>query len=199
MTLNTLLTVNIALRDTEVDTSIARAQKVIAFWREVGPKGWFATNPDIDVQFCEQFSDLHFAAARGQCDHWLSHAEAGLALIILLDQYPRNVFRGTAHMFATDPRARMLAEEYIKNGLIEHLDAELRLFACLPFVHSENIADHDYALDLYQKYAPDSVEWAQHHRSIISQYGRFPHRNSALGRSTTLAEQRFLDQGGFRG
>lgn len=176
-----------------------RARDVIDFWREVGPQGWFVRNAAVDQRFRDMFYDLHFAAARRQCEHWITQPESGLALILLLDQFPRNVFRDTAHMFATDPLARHYARRFLDQGFIDQIDAELRLFICVPFVHSEALSDHDYALTLYQHHAAGSMEWAEHHRSIIVRFGRFPHRNDSLGRITTPEEQQFLDDGGFLG
>lgn len=185
--------------DASGKTSADLAQGVITFWRQVGKGGWFAKNDAVDQRFRDQFHDLHFAAARRECDHWISEPYPGLALILLLDQFPRNVFRQTAHMFATDPLARHYAKRFIDNGLVVQIDAELRLFACLPFVHSETLTDQDYAIALYQRYAPDNLGWAHNHRSIVSRFGRFPHRNASLGRVTTPDEQAFLDGGGFAG
>jgi len=179
--------------------SLQQAHRVMQFWRDLGKEGWFAKNDKVDRQFRDLFYTLHFAAARGECEHWSAKPDAGLALILLLDQFPRNVFRQTAHMFATDPLARHYARRFIDDGHIDHIDADLRLFACLPFVHSEAPADHDYAISLYERYAPDSLEWARHHRSIITRFGRFPHRNVSLGRATTPEEQQFLEDGGFTG
>lgn len=176
-----------------------RAREVVEFWREVGPQGWFVRNDAVDQRFRDMFYDLHFAAACRQCDHWITQPESGLALILLLDQFPRNVFRDTAHMFATDPLARHYARRFLDHGLIDQIDAELRLFICVPFLHSEALSDQDYALTLYQNHATDSLKWAEHHRSIIVRFGRFPHRNGSLGRMTTPEEQQFLDDGGFLG
>lgn len=175
------------------------AQDVITFWRDVGKEGWFAKNDAVDQRFWDLFHDLHFIAARRECEHWIAQPYPGLALILLLDQFPRNVFRQTAHMFATDPLARHYAKRFIDDGLVEQIDAELRLFACLPFAHSENLADQNYAVTLYQRYAPDNQGWAQNHRSIVSRFGRFPHRNACLGRVITPEEQAFLDKDGFAG
>lgn len=180
-------------------SSMGRALEVVNFWRAVGKDGWFSKDDDVDRRFREQFYDLHFAAARGELEHWLEHPDAALALILLLDQFPRNVFRNTGHMFATDPLARHYARRIIRSGCVDQVDPELRLFICLPFVHSEALADHDYALKLYQRHAPDSLDWAHHHRSIIVRFGRFPHRNACLGRTTTAEEQAFLNEGGFTG
>lgn len=179
--------------------SLVQAGQVVQFWREIGSEGWFTKNEAVDQRFRELFYDLHFAAARRQCEHWLNDADGAVGLMVLLDQFPRNVFRNTAHMFATDPLARHYARRIIDAGLIEQIDPDLRLFICLPFVHSEELSDQDYAQDLYKRYAPDSLAWASHHRSIIVQFGRFPHRNASLGRTTIPDEQQFLEDGGFTG
>lgn len=183
----------------DADPAPERGLEVVEFWRSIGPDGWFAKNDEVDRRFAEDFAGLHFAAARAQCMHWLDEPWAGLALILLLDQFPRNVFRGTGHAFATDPLALHSARRYLEAGHIESIDAPLRLFACLPFVHSENMADLDEAVELYGRYAPDSLDWAVHHRDIVCKFGRFPHRNRSLGRQSTPAEQAFLDDGGFAG
>jgi len=188
-----------SLQNTFDLVSVDLAQDVITFWRDVGKEGWFAKNDAVDQRFRDLFYDLHFSAARRECEHWIAQPYPGLALILLLDQFPRNVFRQTAHMFATDPLARHYAKRFIDDGLVDQLDNELRLFACLPFVHSENLSDHDYALKLYQRYAPGNLGWAQNHRSIVSRFGCFPHRNASLGRATTPEQQAFLDEGGFAG
>lgn len=182
----------------QASPSIERAADVVTFWREVGREGWFTKNDAVDQKFGERFYGLHFAAARRQCEHWLGHPEAALALMLLLDQFPRNVFRNTEHMYATDSLARHYARR-IADGCIEQIDPELRVFVCLPFAHSESLDDHDYGLELYQRYAPDGLDWARHHRDIVARFGRFPHRNAILARSTTPDEQRFLDEGGFTG
>lgn len=176
-----------------------RARDVVNFWRSVGKDGWFAKNDEVDRLFKEQFYDLHFAAARRELEHWIEDPDGALALVLLLDQFPRNVFRNTGHMFATDPLACHYARRIIESGCVEQVDPELRLFICLPFVHSEALSDQDYALGLYRRHASDSLDWARHHRSIIERFGRFPHRNACLGRATTPEEQAFLDEGGFTG
>lgn len=184
---------------TQQRPALHQAHKVVQFWRDVGKDGWFERNDAVDRRFNELCYDLHFSAARRQCEHWSEHPEAALALILLLDQFPRNVFRDTGHMFATDSLARHYARRIIENGCIEQIDRDLRVFICLPFAHSESLSDHDYVAPLYQRHAPDSIGWAEHHREIIVRFGRFPHRNGALGRTTTPEEQRFLDEGGFAG
>lgn len=190
---------DLTLKNSAEKPSPNQADAVIEFWHDVGSEGWFKKDETVDQRFRDLFYDLHFAAARQECEHWLSQPNSGLALMLLLDQFPRNVFRNTAHMFATDPLARHYARRFLDSGLIEQVDADLRLFVCLPFVHSEALTDHDYALTVYQRYAPDSLGWLEHHRSIIVRFGRYPHRNATLGRTTTPEEQEFLDSGGFGG
>lgn len=173
------------------------AQAMLDFWRDAGPEKWFAKNAAFDAAFRSRFYDAHYAAARQELESWLQQPESALALILLLDQYPRNAFRGTGHMFATDGLALSYARRSLDFlGLIE---PALRNFICLPFMHAEDLAVQQEALTIYQQHAPDSLYWAQEHHDIIARFGRFPHRNAALGRTTSAAEQAFLDSGGFSG
>jgi len=172
---------------------------VVEFWSNAGPDRWFTKDSAFDSMFHDSFRELHFAAARRELDHWAEHPDGSLALIILLDQFPRNCFRGTAHMFATDSLARHFANKAIEVGHDEKVDPELRVFLYLPFEHSENIADQYRSVELTQKLDESYMPYALEHRDIIQRFGRFPHRNPALGRETTLEEQAFLDSGGFAG
>ena len=129
---------------------------------------------------------------------WMDKAEGALALMILLDQYPRNSFRGTAHQFATDPLALMFAEQAVARGWHLRVEPELKNFLLLPFEHSERLEDQDRYLALVAGDA-ELEKWGRLHRDIIVRFGRFPHRNLALGRATTPEEQAFLDKGGFGG
>jgi len=175
------------------------AQAVVAFWKQAGPKKWFAKDDAFDNEFRRRFLDLHYAAARRELEAWSQDASSCLALILLLDQLPRNAFRGTGHMFATDPLARHYARAFIQADYMPHVDEALRVFACVPFIHSEDLADQEYALQLYRDHAEHSIAWAIDHHDIIRRFGRFPHRNACLARQTTPEEQRFLDEGGFAG
>jgi uncharacterized protein (DUF924 family) len=175
------------------------ALSVTKFWRDAGPDAWFEKNDAFDAAFRESFLDLHYAAARRECDDWSDHAEGSLALMILLDQFPRNCFRGTGHMFATDPLARHFAGKAIAAGHDMALDAEIRVFLYLPYEHSERLADQMESMRLMTATAEDYVKYAVEHRDIIERFGRFPHRNRMLGRETTPEEQAFLDEGGFAG
>ncbi|TAN30941.1 MAG: DUF924 family protein [Castellaniella sp.] len=173
------------------------APSVVAFWRDAGPGRWFTKDPDFDIEFRTRFRDAHFAAARQELEGWLDQPVSALALILLLDQYPRNSFRNTGHMFATDG----LALHYARLSLhhLAAIEPELRNFICLPFMHTESLPVQEESVMLYQAHVPDSLYWAVVHRDIIAQFGRFPHRNHLLGRQTTPQEQAFLDSGGFAG
>jgi uncharacterized protein (DUF924 family) len=175
------------------------ALAVIAFWRTAGEERWFKKDEAFDRTFREQFATLHTAAAAGQLKDWLTTADGALALVLLLDQYPRNSFRGTARMFATDPLARDVAAAAIAKGFDRAVPEELQNFFYLPFEHSEDLTDQDRCIELTTRLGPELLKWAAAHRDIIQRFGRFPHRNKVLGRQTTAEEQRFLDDGGFGG
>ena len=177
-----------------------RALDVTRFWREAGPDAWFRKDDAFDADFRARFLDLHYAAARRELDGWVEHPEGVLALTILLDQFPRNCFRGTGHMFATDPLARYFADRAIAAGHDLALDEALRAFVYLPFEHSESLEDQERSVALFSANCPESfLPYAIEHRDIITRFGRFPHRNRALGRETTAEEQQYLDDGGFAG
>lgn len=173
------------------------AQAIVDFWLKAGPEKWFTKNTSFDAAFRSRFYDAHYAAARRELENWLTQPISALALILLLDQYPRNAFRDTGHMFATDGLALACARRSL--GFLEQVPADLRNFLCLPFMHAENLAVQDESVSLYRQHVPDSLGWAVMHRDIIARFGRFPHRNAALGRVTTPEEQAFLDKGGFSG
>jgi uncharacterized protein (DUF924 family) len=171
---------------------------VVAFWKDAGPAKWFAKDEAFDADFRRRFHDAHVAAARRQLDQWVETPEGSLALMILLDQFPRNCFRGTAHQFATDPLALMFAERAIEAGHHTAFAPELRNFILLPFEHSERLEDQDRYMALTADDA-ENQKWGKLHRDIIVRFGRFPHRNASLGRTTTPEEQAFLNEGGFSG
>ncbi|GAA0626069.1 DUF924 family protein [Brevundimonas kwangchunensis] len=171
---------------------------VIGFWKDAGPDMWFAKDDVFDATFRQRFEHGHMMAARRELDHWADTAEGSLALLILLDQFPRNCFRGTAHQFATDPLARMFANQAVERGQHLAFETELRNFILLPFEHSEELADQDRYLELIGE-DEELRKWGHLHRDIIVRFGRFPHRNASLGRATTAEEQAFLNEGGFGG
>jgi uncharacterized protein (DUF924 family) len=172
---------------------------IVSFWREAGPKRWFAKDDAFDAEIRRRFLAAHEAAARGDLAGWEATPEGALALLILLDQFPRNMFRGSARAFATDPQARAVASRAILNGHDSHFD-EMRTFFYLPFQHSEDLADQERCITFYQAARDaEGLKWAELHADIIRRFGRFPHRNAALGRTTTPEERAFLDSGGFAG
>ncbi len=172
---------------------------IISFWHEAGPARWFAKDAAFDEQFRERFEDAHFAAARRELNGWLDYAAGSLALVLLLDQFPRNCFRGSAHAFATDSLAKHYATQAIDAGFDREVDPPLRLFFYLPFEHSEDIADQQRAVALCAELGDATyLKYAEMHRDLIARFGRFPHRNAAFGRETTAEEQAYLDSGGFQ-
>jgi len=177
---------------------------ILTFWRDAGPKRWFDKNDGFDAAIRLKFEATHHAAARGEHDRWTLSADGALALLLLLDQFPRNLYRGSAHSYATDPLARSLAAEALARGHDRRFDPALRPFFYLPFEHSEDLADQDRSVALCKAMRAETGEegflkWAIGHRDVIVRFSRFPHRNRALGRVTTAEEQAFLDEGGFAG
>ena len=175
------------------------AHDIVSFWRDAGPERWFAKNDAFDAEFRTRFLAAHEAAAQGELDHWAKEPEGALALLVLLDQFPRNTFRGHARAFATDPKALAVARQAIEDGLDLQVDEALRRFFYLPFMHSELLADQERSVELNAALDANTQRFAILHRDIIARFGRFPHRNALLGRTTTAEEQRFLDEGGFAG
>lgn len=174
-------------------------EDVVAYWQTAGPAKWFAKDDVFDEDFRQRFLPDHMAAARRERDAWMKDALGCLALLILLDQFPRNAFRGTAHMFATDPLALMVARHAHDQGFQSQIERELEVFMVLPFEHSESLADQRLAVTQCQHLDERTLAFAKIHLDIIERFGRFPHRNAVLGRATTQAEQDFLDRGGFSG
>jgi uncharacterized protein (DUF924 family) len=179
-------------------------QDIIGYWREAGPRQWFAAKRAFDEAIRLKFEPVHHAAARGEYDAWTKTAEGCLALLILLDQFPRNLYRKSAHAFATDPKARAIARAAIAEGFDRQVEPLLRPFFYLPFEHSEDLADQEACVALCERLAQETgdeetLKWARLHLDIIVRFGRFPHRNPMLGRTTTDEEQAFLDEGGFAG
>ncbi len=173
---------------------------VVGFWKQAGDEGrWFDKDKDFDRKFRGHFFDLHMEVAERRHDNWMETPEGALALLILTDQFPRNAFRGTAHMYATDALARLYARQAMDAGHIERVEPDLRLFFCLPFAHSEEIGDQDDSVELNARLGEPWLSHAEGHREIIRRFGRFPHRNPMLGRETTREEAAFLRNGGFQG
>lgn len=175
------------------------AAAVVGFWRDAGPERWFAKSDAFDDQ-CRAFEAAHHAAARGEFAAWHASTEGALALVLLLDQIPRNIYRGSAHAFATDGLAQAIASRAVAAGHDAATPMPLRVFFYLPFEHAEDMALQERAVALMEAAGDDEfAKYARVHRDVIARFGRFPHRNAALGRATTVEEQAFLDAGGFAG
>ncbi|HCQ48779.1 MAG TPA: DUF924 domain-containing protein [Achromobacter sp.] len=172
---------------------------VVAFWADAGPQQWYRKSDAFDAEFRQRFETAHWAAASRQLDAWQEDADGALALMILLDQFPRNAYRGTAHMFATDPLAQYFAERAIAAGHDLAVQPVMRQFFYMPFEHSESLVMQNRGVALMEPLEPDTLRWAILHWDIIKRFGRFPHRNAVLGRQTTQAEHEFLAAGGFAG
>ncbi len=179
------------------------SREIVDFWRAAGAAKWFAKDDAFDEAIRTRFTGAHYSAARGELKDWLDDWEGSLALMLLLDQFPRNIWRGSAHAFATDPLALSFARAAISDGHDGNAPAELRVFYYLPFEHSEALEDQDRCVALCTALDAETgtewTKWADMHRDVIQRFSRFPHRNTALGRASTQEEQQFLDGGGFAG
>lgn len=174
---------------------------VLDFWFAAGKEKWFAKNDAFDAEISSKFKAAHEAARDGAYDSWLETADGILALIILLDQFPRNMYRGSPDMFAADPKAVSVTRLALEKKVDGEVPQAARQFVYMPLMHSEDLADQELCVKLF-KADPglkENVPYAVDHRDIVARFGRFPHRNAVLGRSTTAEEQAFLDDGGFAG
>ncbi len=178
----------------------ASAADILAFWRALGPERWFTKDAAVDAEIAARFRPTCEAAAAGRLAAGAGTPAGSLALLIVLDQFPRNMFRHDARAYAADPYARMVAEQAIGRGFDRTFSNPERRFFYLPFMHSEELADQERCVALCAA-ADDAegVKFAQIHADIIRRFGRFPHRNDVLGRVTSADEQAFLAAGGFGG
>tara|TARA_R110000796_G_scaffold247916_1_gene373999 strand:- start:30868 stop:31473 length:606 start_codon:yes stop_codon:yes gene_type:complete len=175
-----------------------RIGEVIAWWRAAS-KDWFSKSPAFDGAFRRRFVPLHEAAMAGDLSAWEAIPEGCLALLILLDQYPRNAFRGTKEMYHSDQQALSVAHHAEKQEFIRQAPRDLRLFMLLPFAHSETLKDQDLSVELHRRYLPSGLHKAKRHRDIIARFGRFPHRQPVFERMPTAEESQYLNAGGFQG
>ena len=173
-----------------------KAAEVLRFWFEEHPKDWFVKNPAFDAEIRARFLTLHEDAAAGLLAHWADAPRSCLALVIVLDQFPRNLFRGEARAFATDAMARAAARVILGRGWHKAMSQNEQLFAALPFEHSESLDDQNLSCELMKDFEPELLRYAIRHREIIERFGRFPHRNATLGRESTPAELEFLKEPG---
>jgi uncharacterized protein (DUF924 family) len=179
-------------------TAPAEMVEVLRFWFEdTGPQAWWRSDPEFDERIRRRFASLHESASRGELFGWRTTARGRLAEIIVLDQFSRNLFRGSARAFAQDPAALVLAQEAIAAGAHLALEPVERAFLLLPWMHSESRAIHVEAERLYREFAPpENLDFELRHKAIVDRFGRYPHRNAVLGRVSTPEELEFLGQPG---
>jgi uncharacterized protein (DUF924 family) len=175
---------------------LATPDDVLAFWRQAGPDRWFSKDEAFDQACRERFLLTYEAAARGDLNEWELTADGSLALVLLLDQFPRNMFRGTPLAFATDALALAAARHAIASGYDRNWLRVEKIFGYLPFEHSEALADQQLACELMRPLGEEQYDYAVRHKDIIERFGRFPHRNAILGRESTPEEIEFLKQPG---
>lgn len=173
---------------------------ILDFWFQAGSAKWWVRDAGFDAAITERFSEIHAQACCGDLDDWAGEKTTSLALVIVLDQFSRNLFRDDSRAFAQDAKALDIARQAIGAGFDHAFTRDQRQFFYLPFMHSEDLAMQDYCVALHRLLRDDnSTNFAVLHRDIICRFRRFPHRNRVLGRATSPAEQAFLDSGGFAG
>jgi len=180
----------------------AKPEDVLSFWLdEVGPAGWYIQSDELDEKIQSRFMETWKAASEGKLDQWMLRPDQSLALLILLDQFPRNMFRGADTAFSTDKKALAVAKKAICDGHDLKVDEPQRQFFYLPLMHSECITDQDRCVRRIMTRMPKNGEqnlpFAKEHRDVIRKFGRFPYRNEALGRRTTATEQAYLQKHGY--
>ena len=172
------------------------ASEILTFWfTELSPSDWFGSSDKVDQNLRERFEPTLTALSDQPASVFLANATLAQAAILLFDQVPRNIYRETAKAFATDPLALEIAKSFIVNGWDDALRDDQRQFVAMPLMHSEELADQDASLAYFSKHLPDNLSFAESHHEMIARFGRFPHRNAALGRETTEAEQLAIDDG----
>ena len=171
------------------------ARDILEFWfsDKVRPL-WFKSTPEFDQTLKDSFEVTWEHAKDGKLDNWRSSSEGALALVIILDQFPLNMFRASAKSFSTEALSREVARQAIEQGLSQSLSNPELAFLYMPFMHSEDIEDQDYAIELFEQAGlVENVKFARHHRDIVQRFGRFPHRNQYLERENTQEEQAYLN------
>jgi len=171
---------------------------ILAFWREAGRDRWYRKDDAFDDEVRRRYLELWRAAAAGELSSWEASDDGALALVIVLDQFPRNMFRGEAQAFSSDAAAREVAHRAIVRGADARIEPVLQEFIYMPFMHSEHLVDQLRCVELFRD-SEENIKYAREHADIIRRFGRFPHRNHILGRTTTPEEKTFLDAGGFSG
>lgn len=167
---------------------------ILDFWFQDDVRDkWFRSTPEFDAHIRRQFESLWEQAGAGELDSWQASADGALALAIVLDQFPLNMFRGEARAFSTEAKAIEVAKAAIDNGLDQQLPADRLMFLFMPLMHSESLADQTLSVEKFTAAGmEESARFARHHYGIVEKYGRFPHRNAILGRESTPEEQAYL-------
>ena len=173
-------------------------QDVLNFWfEELSPKDWFAGGEELDSLISERFGSVHAMAAQSELSEWRVSVQGRLAEVIVLDQFSRNIHRGTPNAFSCDPLALALAQETIQQGLDKSLSQTERTFLYMPFMHSESLKIHEKAVELFKgNGVENTLDYEYKHKVIIERFGRYPHRNDILNRVSTEEEVEFLSQPG---
>lgn len=181
--------------------TVARPEEIVLFWKDAGPEKWFKADPAFDEQIRSRFLETYEAGMRGELAHWERSVYGAFALVILLDQFPRNIFRGTPRAFASDEMAKQVADRAIAAGRDKAVDPELHTFFYMPYMHSELLADQERCVALMLASGrQENIKYAEIHRDAIARFGRFPHRNVILGRISTPEEVAYLQsEDGFKG
>jgi uncharacterized protein (DUF924 family) len=175
-----------------------RSEDILYFWfTEIGEKQWWTKSKTFDDMVRRRFLGIYETAVRGECAAWRSTARGRLAEVIVLDQFPRNMFRNSARSFVADGMALVLAQEAVSAGALEGLDPAGQAFLLMPYMHSESAAIHEEAVRLFSRPGlEDNLDFEKRHKAIIDRFGRYPHRNAALGRRSTDEELAFLKEPG---
>jgi uncharacterized protein (DUF924 family) len=173
---------------------------ILAFWREAGAERWYRRDDAFDAEVRSRYLELWQKAKAGELSSWEATDDGALALIIVLDQFPRNMFRDDIKTYSSDALAREVASRAIARGADMRIDGALLEFIYMPLMHSEHLPDQLRCVELFRKTGnTNNLKYAERHAGIVGRFGRFPHRNRVLGRTTTPEEQAFLDGGGFSG
>ncbi len=181
-----------------MSTSFADPFEILDFWWQAGPEKWFARDDAFDAEIAERFSDIQEVAAEGGFDGWAETPHGTLALLLLLDQFPRNLFRNDPRAFSSDAKALQIARMSLAHGFHRAFPKNARMFFFLPFEHAEDSDAQQTSVDLFRQLGDEQgYLYALVHMDVIRRFGRFPHRNPVLGRTTTPEEQAYLDSGGF--
>lgn len=183
-----------------MSTNLKDPIEILSFWWNAGFERWFVRSDEFDQQIIENFKETFAIAENGELDKWAESPHSALALLILLDQFPRNMFRDLPRAFATDKKALSIAQMTLDKKYYLAYPANIRSFYFLPFEHSEEMWAQDISVEYFRKFGEsDGYLYALIHMDIIRRFGRFPHRNQILGRESTESELEFLNSGGFSG